>query len=160
LLGNYLWEQGGAELLHAITHESEDGWEGIESALGTVGSGVGAWQLWSNLALSAFLDDPITNYEFESLDLAGEAKPFVAETGAKLEDSIAPYGILFVTFDANARSLVFSAEGQLSARLVTGATPPTVIDLTSGEKTSFDSTPRVLMLTAAETTPFELSVEP
>jgi hypothetical protein len=160
LLGNYLWEQGGVELLHAITHEADDGWEGIEKALESVGSDQGAWRLWGNLALATFLDDPATNYEFESLELAGETMPYAAETGTSLEDSIAPYGILFVTFDANAQNLVFSAEGQVSAQLVTGSMPPSVIDVIPGQLVTFDGVPRVLVLTATEKTPFELSVGP
>jgi hypothetical protein len=48
----------------------------------------------------------------------------------------------------------------VSARLVSDGDPPDVLDVTPGEPTSFHSTPRVLVLTADEATPFELSVDP
>jgi hypothetical protein len=38
LFGTYLWEHGGAELLAAITQEKQNGWVGIDRALGTIGS--------------------------------------------------------------------------------------------------------------------------
>jgi len=159
LLGTYLWERGGEDLLYAITHEPANDWAGIDNALASVGDPANSWQIWSDLGLALFLDDPTSGYEFKSFDLAGKTLPYIVGTGQTLSETLAPYGLVFVTFDADARSVTLSTKGSITARLVLGGAPADVRELTPGQTVDFDTTPRVLMLTAKTATDFDLAVE-
>jgi hypothetical protein len=160
LLGSYLWEQGGAELLSAITREPGNDTTGIAYAMGSIGYPDDVRRLWSDMTVAAFLDDPASGYDFASFELSGEALPYAVETGVTVEDTLAPYGILFVTFDADARGFVLLADGEVSARLITAGDAPDVLDVDRGEPVSFHSVPRALVLTADKATAFKLSVNP
>jgi hypothetical protein len=159
LLGTYLWERDGADLMYAITHEPLNEWAGIDSALESVGDAADSWQLWRDLGLALFLDDPASGYELRSFDLAGQTLPYAAETGQTLSETIAPYGFVFVTFDERAGRVTLLSEGSLAARLVLPGAPADVHELMPGESFDFDTTPRVLMLTAKTATSFDLKVE-
>jgi hypothetical protein len=159
LLGTYLWEHGGKDLLYAITQDPKHEWAGIDSALASVGDSATSWQLWGDLGLSIFLDDPASGYAIKSFDLGGKPLPYVAKTGDTLSETLAPYGFAFVTFGDDATRLTLSTEGDVTARLVFDGTPLDVRELANGDSVELATTPRVLLLTAQEKTPFDLAVE-
>jgi hypothetical protein len=158
LFGTYLWERGGRGLLRAITSEELDDWSGLDAALATTRDASDAWSVYLDMALATFLDDPSTGYWFESFDLGGGVLPYVAETGATLSDTIQRSGLVFVVFDADARSVTLDTGANVSSRLVLAGRPTEVRELSLGEPMDFDATPRVLLLSAQQTAAFSLSV--
>jgi len=158
LFGTYLWERGGRGLLRAITSEPLDDWAGIDAALAANGDASDAFGVYLDMALAAFLDDPRTGYSFDAFDLAGEVLPYVVENGSSLSEAIRPYGLVFVVFDAGARSVTLDSGANVSSRLVLGGRPTEVLELAPGEPVDFDVPPRVLLLTARQAATFSLSV--
>jgi hypothetical protein len=159
LFGSFLWERGGRGLLRAITEESLDDWAGIDAALVATGDPKSAWQLYLDMGLAAFLDEPTTGYWFDSLELEGGIVPHAVETGTTFPETIEPYGLVFVVFDADARSVTLDAGTNVSARLVLDGRPTEVLELAPGAPIEFDAAPRVLLLTAPARAAFSLSVE-
>jgi hypothetical protein len=159
LFGSFLWERGGRSLLRAITEEPLDDWAGIDAALVATGDPKSAWQVYLDMALAAFLDDPATGFWFESLELGGGIDPYVVGTGASLSETIEPYGLVFVVFDAEARSVTLDAGAGVSSRLVLDGRPTEVVELVPGAPVDVDAAPRVLLLTASARAAFSLTVE-
>jgi hypothetical protein len=159
LFGSYLWERGGQELLQAITSEPLDDWAGIDAALVATGATKSAWEMYLDMALATFLDDPRGDYSFESLDLEGGVVPYAVVTGTTHSDTIQPCGLVFVVFDSNARRVRLDAGQNVSSRLVLDTAPTEVLELVPGEAIDFDRTPRVLLLTAPTTTAISLTIE-
>ena len=158
LYGSYLWEHGGRGLLRAITSESLDDWAGIDAALATTGDASDAWSLFLDMGLATFLDDPATGYSFDSLDVGGRALSHVAPTGTSYSGTIQSSGLVFVTFDADARSVTLEAGTSVSSRLVLDGRPAEVVSLASGEAFDVDAAPRVLLLSAPRAATFSLTV--
>ncbi len=158
LFGTYLWEKGGRSLLRAITSEPLNDWAGIDAALTTTGSDKDAFGLYLDMGLATFLDDPSTGFSFESFELAGKVLPAVVDTGDSYTAAIQAYGLVFIVFDEAARSLTLDAGTNVAARLVLDGRPTQVLDVTPGEPVDFDSTPRVLLLTARQTAMATVSV--
>jgi hypothetical protein len=148
LFGTYLWERGGAELLAAVTHEPKNGWAGLDAALASAGDPDDGYQVFLDMALALFLDDPRTGYEFKSFDLAGTVLPYALQTGKSYADTLAPYGLLFATFEADARRVTLSTKDAVTALLVLDGSPVSVQTLTPGRATTFTGTPRFVLLTA------------
>jgi hypothetical protein len=159
LFGSFLWERGGRGLLRGITEEPLDDWAGIDAALVATGDPKSAWEVYLDMALAAFLDDPTTGYWFESLDLGAGIVPNVVETGTSLSETIEPYGLVFVAFDADARSMTLDAGTNVSSRLVLDGRPTEVLELVPAVPLEVDAAPRVLLLTAPARTVFSLTVE-
>jgi hypothetical protein len=158
LFGTYLWEQGGRSLLRAITGEPLDDWEGIDAALATTGNSSDAYAMYLDMALATFLDDPSTGFSFESFDLAGSVVPTIVGTGSSYTAVIQPYGLVFMVFDTDARGLTLDMATNVSARLVLDGRPTEVLELAPGESVDFDTTPRVLLLTARQSSTTSVSV--
>lgn len=153
LFGTYLFEHGGPELLSAITHESANGWNGLDRALATVGDAATGLELFEDMALAAFVNDADAGYGFRSIELDSPVLAYVASTGEPLSETLAPYGLMYVTFDGDASSVELDTTGTVSARLALDGTPLDVRELASGEPVSFDGkAPRVLVLTAQTST--------
>ena len=158
LFGTYLWEQGGRSLLRAITSEPLDDWAGIDAALATSGAGGDAYGMYLDMALATFLDDPSTGFSFESFDLAGKVVPSFVETGSSITAAIDAYGLVFVVFDDAAQSVTLESGTNVTARLVLESRPTEVLELAAGEPVDFDTTPRVLLLTARQAATASVSV--
>ncbi|HTQ03100.1 MAG TPA: hypothetical protein VMI54_04560 [Polyangiaceae bacterium] len=159
LLGTFLWERDGAPFLAAVTQDPKHEWAGVDSALATVGDTETSWQLWSDLGLAIFLDDPASGYAIKSFELGAKVQPIVATTGTPVTQTLAPYGFVYVTFGADATRLTLKSDGDIASRLVYPGTPADVRELTVGQSVDLEGTPRVLLLTAQQKTPFELDVE-
>jgi hypothetical protein len=95
LLGAKLWEVGGADLMWAITHQPKDGWEGLDAALLEVGVGRSSRQVFQELAVALYIDDPARGYGLVSLGLP-KAVPLAAALGSgALSARAEPYGITY-----------------------------------------------------------------
>jgi hypothetical protein len=159
LLGTFLWERDGADFMYAVTHDSKHEWAGVDSALASVGDTATSWELWSELGLAIFLDDPASGYALESFRLGAKVATTPAVTGKPLQLTLQPYGFVFVTFDANAASFTLTSDGTIAASLVYPGTPADVRAVAVGENVGLEATPRVLLLTAQQKAPFVLTVE-
>jgi len=157
LFGTYLLEHGGTELMRAITREPKDDWAGLDAALASVGDSAKSFELFQDMALAVFLDDD-AGYGFETFDLANSVVPAIVGTGDDYSTAISPYGLVYVTFDSGARELTLESAQAVSARLVLAGNASEFIEVTPGEPVSFESAPRVLVLTAKTRAPITLSV--
>jgi hypothetical protein len=160
LFGTYLWEIGGSELLSAITTEPLDDWAGIDAALASTGAGDDGFRLFTDMALAMFLDDPATGYSFESFDLGGRVPSELVPTGTTYEDTALPFGLVFVTLDARARTLTLDGPASLSARIAFESDgPPVVTDVPVGDAMELGASVRVVVITSRAESDFTLSVE-
>ncbi len=159
LLGTFLWERDGADFMYAVTHDPAHEWAGVDSALASVGDSATSWELWSALGLAIFLDDPASGHAIESFELGAKVATTPAVTGQPLKQTLQPYGFVFVTFDANAARVTLASDGSVAASLVYAGTPADVRAVAVGESVDLEATPRVLLLTAQQKTPFVLTVE-
>ncbi len=158
LFGSYLWEHGCRGLLRAITSEPLDDWAGLDAALSTTGDSRVAWSLFLDMGLSTFLDDPATGYSFDAFELQGQVSSATTATGTSRSGVIQAYGLVFVTFEPDARSVTLDTGTNVSSRLVLDGRPTEVVELTLGAPALVDAAPRVLLLSAPRTTTFSLSV--
>jgi hypothetical protein len=63
-----------------------------------------------------------------------------------------------MVFDTDARGLTLDMATNVSARLVLDGRPTEVLELAPGESVDFDTTPRVLLLTARQSSTASVSV--
>lgn len=161
LYGTYLFEHGGADLLNAITHEPANGWTGIDRALASVGDAATGYELFQDMAIAAFLNDPGQGYGFRSIELDNKILPYDVTTGMTISDTLEAYGLMFVTFDADATSVTVDAPSDVSARLVLTGSTTAVHDVPPGSPFAFDAdkTVRVLVLTTTKATKVSISAD-
>jgi hypothetical protein len=95
LWGTLLWERGGPELMAAITSEPADDWEGLDAALARVGDDKTAWELYQDLMVAIYLDDPELGYGFEFFDVEDVAREGDLAGVAMTSGALAPYGMDF-----------------------------------------------------------------
>lgn len=93
LWGTYLWERGSIPLMMAITTEPSDGWTGIDAALDAVGDDRDAWDLYLDMIVATYLDDPALGYGFTSFDFPAVSTEGDLLVGATEMGTLAPYGI-------------------------------------------------------------------
>jgi hypothetical protein len=159
LLGTYLWERGGPELLSAIVQEPRDGFAGLDAALALIGDPATGFEIFVDMALALYLDDPASGYAFDAFELKGKVPTATASTGTSYADTLLPYGLVYLVFDESASSLTLDAPASVTAKLVLEGNPAEIRDLPLGRPTATTRTPRVLLLTATESAPFTLTVE-
>lgn len=115
LWGTFLWERGGAPLMTAITAEPTDDWAGLDAALDAVGDDRDAWDLYLDLLVAIYLDDPELGYGFTSFDVGPVAVEGELMSGSTEMGTLSPYGIDYYRI---------ADEGELTVDLVdTGAEP-------------------------------------
>jgi hypothetical protein len=159
LFGTYLWERGGADLLGAIVKEPRDAWAGIDAALSSVGDSASGFEVFVEMALALYLDDPARGYAFDAFELAGAVLPATVATGTSYTDTLAAYGLVYVELPASASTLTLEAPATVTAKLVIDGTPVEVRDLPRGRESALSGSPRVLLLTATASADFTLTVD-
>jgi hypothetical protein len=93
LWGTALWERGGATLMTAITAEPANGWDGIDAALDFMGDERDAWDLYLDMVVAVYVDEPELGYGFASFDLPPVVVASEIVAGSTETGSISPYGI-------------------------------------------------------------------
>lgn len=93
LWGTYLWERGGTPLMTAITSEPTDGWPGLDAALDAVGDDRGAFDLYLDMIVATYVDDPATGYGFTSFEVPPVAVEGDLVVGGTEMGTLAAYGI-------------------------------------------------------------------
>jgi hypothetical protein len=159
LYGSYLWEQGGADLLAAITRQQAHGWEGIDAALHEVVLPRSAWELYLDMAVSIYVEDPETGFGFRSFDFDPPNTRGLLAPGASFNGQLAAYGLAFYLVDAATSSVRVSAAttGVISGRLVTG-NAEAVAELSDGAS-MVSGGAGFVVLTATAATDYELTAE-
>lgn len=93
LWGSYLWERGGIPLMTAITAEPSDDWAGIDAALDSVGDDREAFDLYLDMIVATYLDDPAAGYGFTSFEVPAVAVAGDLMIGSTEMGSLSAYGI-------------------------------------------------------------------
>ena len=93
LWGSFLWERGGAPLMTAITAEPSDDWAGIDAALDTVGDDRDAWDLYLDMIVAVYVDDPGMGYGFSSFEVPPVSIEGDLMVGSTEMGTLSEYGI-------------------------------------------------------------------
>lgn len=152
--GTYLWEQGGPELMQAITRETDNGWAGLEAALQQVGETRTAWELFLELGAALYFDDAERGFGIRSFDFPRPLRVSVldGETSATVE----PYGFLHYEVNGNTR-LTVKGDG-VTAGFVADSADLSLQSVPVG--VGFDVTASgVLFVTARSSTDVTISVQ-
>lgn len=115
--GTYLWEQGGAELMKAVTSEQANGWDGLDAALESIGETRSGWELFLELGAALYFDDPERGFGLRSFDLPRTLR-VTALTDDRTE-TIEPYGFLHYEVSEGTK-LTVAGEG-ITAQFVADA---------------------------------------
>jgi hypothetical protein len=157
LFGSFLWERGGAELLSAITREPRNGWAGIDAALAASGDPDDGFGVFLDMAVAAYVDDAESGYSFAAFDPRPLVEPVALAPGDAFDETLAPYGIVYVTLDAGARGITLEGDAALAARIALSG-PAEVLDVPAGADFDFDRPAQVLIVTAPARADFTLAV--
>ncbi|HEY8944589.1 MAG TPA: hypothetical protein VIM73_10025 [Polyangiaceae bacterium] len=155
--GTYLWEQGGPELMRAATAEPRDDWTGLDRALAETGEARSAFQMFMDMAVALYLDDPARGFGFESFDLEQNIARIPAELASNTA-RVEPYGLVYRTLNAEMSQIRVDGGTTVHARVVTDTDPPNIVEVPLGIQTSIP-TPAVLILTATARTNVTFTLE-
>ena len=152
--GTYLWEQGGPELMKAITREPANGWTGLDAALARVGETRTSWELFVELGAALYYDDSARGYGIDAFDLPTRLR--VTPLSSDVDTALEPYG--FLHFEVNVGTK-FTVRGQgVTAAYVSDAPRLALEHLELGQQ--FNALqPGVLILTARTQAVVSLRVE-
>lgn len=146
--GAYLWEQGGPELLSAITAERANGWSGIEAALAATGEARDALALFLDMAVALHVDDPAQGYGFESFQVGDRLARPALSLGSPERGRLEPYGLVYRTLPASATTLLVEGDASVRGRVVYAGEPPVVDAVRLDAETELSAGTAVLVLTA------------
>jgi hypothetical protein len=158
VFGAYLWEQGGPDLMRAITRDKSTGFRGIDSALAATGSARDGLAMFLDMAVALYADDAPGKYGFESLDFEDKLRTLALPLGSASAGKVQPYGLVYLTVPAGATSL--SVEGtSLLARAVVSGDALVVLDVELGAPFALSDAPTVLVLSATATANYSVTAE-
>ncbi len=142
LWGTYLWEHGGADLMGAITAESSDGWVGLDAALADTGDDEASWDLFLDMIVAIYLDDPDLGYGFESFDIDPVSTLTELGPGEDRDGHLNPYGIDYYDLDP-AGSMDFEITSDVAAPVtalaVSVGAQVTIEDVSEGGQITVES---------------------
>jgi hypothetical protein len=156
LFGTYLWEQGGAPLMRAITREPANGFPGLDAALSTLGHDETAFQLFLDMAVALYFDDPERGYGFRSFDFDEPVARRELAPGDDDAGTIQPYGLVFEKLTPGVNTIRVTAES-LIARLALDTNPVRVLPVELGVDVVVTESPALLVLTAEQESSYHLS---
>jgi hypothetical protein len=90
--GTFLWEQGGPELMQALTREPANGWAGLEAALVEVGEARSGWELFLELGAALYFDDEERGLGIRSFDFPQPLR--VTTLSGEVSDTLEAFGFL------------------------------------------------------------------
>jgi hypothetical protein len=97
--GSYLWEQGGSELMQAVTQEPLNGWQGLDAALKQVGEARTGGELFLEMAAALYYDAPERGLGFTSFDLTVAVPARSLDLGATQSLSLESFGLVYLTLN-------------------------------------------------------------
>ncbi len=98
--GTYLWEQGGPELMRAVTAEPLNGWAGLDAALARVGETRSAWDLYLAMGAALYYDEPERGLGFTSFDLSRAIPTRKLTSSGAQTLTLQPYGLVHLVSDS------------------------------------------------------------
>jgi hypothetical protein len=159
VFGSYLWEQGGPDLMRAITREPANGWDGIDAALVSTGQDKSAFQLFLDMAVALYLDDPARGWGFKSLNFDPPVLRSTLGPGSPASGTLQPYGLIYKVLGDGVRSIRVDAGAAVSARLLADADKVVVSTLALGVDTPVAFSSGVLVLTASAATRYTATAQ-
>jgi hypothetical protein len=159
VFGSYLWEQGGPDLMRAITREPANGWDGIDAALVSTGHDRTGFELFLDMAVALYLDDPARGWGFKSMDFNPPVLRATLAAGARASGTVAPYGLIYEVLGDGVQSIRVDAGAAVTAQLVADRDPVVVTPLVLGTDTPVTFSPGVLVLTANAATPYTATAQ-
>lgn len=156
LFGTYLWEQGGPELMHAVTIERSNGWAGLDASLAAIGQSKSAFELFLDMAVALYFDDPERGYGFRSFDFDEPLATRELAVDGRDSGSLQPYGLVYETLAPTVGTIRVDADA-VDARLAFAGKPIRVIPVELGVDTPVESSPSVLVLTAKKASSYDVS---
>lgn len=161
LWGTLLWERGGPELMAAITAEPSDDWAGLDAALAQVGDDKTAWELYQDLMVAIYLDDPALGYGFAFFDVEDVAREGDLGGVTMTSGGLLPYGMDFWRFTAEG-TFTMSVTGPepITALAVVATDTVTVTPIATGTAVTVPSGANAfLALTARATTTYDIVID-
>lgn len=155
--GTFLWERGGAELMRAVTSETLNGFAGLDAALADTGHTESAWDLFLELGIALHFDAPERGFGFESFDLTPKARAETLAPGESFDGHLEPYGFVYYALGSDFSGVTVAGPAELTGFLLHDADPIQREPLAPGEELALGGEPAVLMLSARESTTFQLS---
>ena len=159
VFGSYLWEQGGPDLMRAITREPANGWDGIDAALVSTGHTQTGFELFLDMAVALYLDDPARGWGFKSMDFNPPVLRATLAAGARTTGTVAPYGLIYEVLGDGVQSIRVDAGAAVTAQLVADRDPVVVTPLVLGTDTPVTFSPGVLVLTANAATQYTATAQ-
>ncbi len=161
LWGTFLWERGGPELMAAITSEPSDDWAGLDAALASVGDDKTAWELYQDLMVAIYLDDPDLGYGFAFFDVEDVAREGDIAGVTMTSGGLLPYGMDFWRFTGEGTyAITVSGDAPVTALAVVATDTVTVTPLaTATEVTVPSGATAFIALTAESSTSYDIVVD-
>lgn len=164
LWGTFLWERGGIPLMTAITAEPTDGWEGLDAALAAVGDDRAAWDLYLDMTIAIYLDDPALGHGFASFDVPPVAVAGELMVGSTEMGALSPYGIdyhrITDTGDLTVGLVSTGAEPVVGQAVIVSAGAIEVVPLAPATAVSVGAGDSAfVVLTARDAATYDLSVD-
>ena len=160
LWGTFLWERGGAELMLAITEEPADGWAGLDAALADTGDDASAWDLFLDMIVAIYLDDPDLGYGFDSFDFPAVSTVTTLEVGDSRDGHLSPFGIDYYDVagsgEVDLDVVVDGAEPVHVLAVAVDGDAVDVVDVSGGGTVDAGAEISFLAVTAEDTASYEL----
>lgn len=148
--GTHLWEEGGPELMRAITAEPLDGWAGLNAALETIGDARTAFDLLKETAVALYMDDPERGYGFSSFELERPIARQELGLNRTVSGRQEPYGFTYLVPAASVTRVRLDGVSALSAQLVSETDPVRIQRVELGVELEVGPEPAVLILTSTQ----------
>jgi hypothetical protein len=159
VFGAYLWEQGGPELMAAITHNRSTGWRGIDAALSATGSTRDGLTMFLDMGVALYADEPEGAYGFEALDFGDKLRTIGLTRGMTQSGKVQPYGLVYLVPPEGTASLSVDGGASLLARVAVSGDELEVRDVELGAPVALGDAHTVLVLTATASATYSVTAE-
>jgi hypothetical protein len=147
--------------MRAITAEPSDDWAGLDAALAEVGDDKTAWELYQDLMVAIYLDDPALGYGFEFFDVEDVAREGDLGGMTMQSGGLLPYGIDFWRLQEQGTFTMSVTGAQpVTAIAVVATDTVTVTPITTDTEVTVpaDAT-AFIALTAEASTTYEITIQ-
>lgn len=162
LWGSYLWEQGGVDLMRAITAEPANGWDSIDQALATAGLPGDTWALFLEWIVAVYMDAVDDEHGMTSFNLGAVTDAGALAGAGTLAGSVSAYGIDYLSLPEGTWTLTPSdlSGGPLTVLAVIHAADLSVEDVSGGGGVTVAAGDTAfLAVTAPVTTQYEIALQ-
>ncbi len=159
LWGTFLYERGGAALMRAITREPENGWEGLDAALASVGE-ESAFSLFLEMAVAMAVNRPELGHGFSAFDVGEVASEASLSIGTSTRGDVRAGGIdVYRLVGPGALAIEVRGEG-IGARAAHVGEDVVVVDPVGGATLTLASDDEAFLVVSAQAeASYEISVD-